>query len=77
MLHFRPSSPRFHDTVNPHLSLDIFLVAVAQPGVDSPTDIHLSQEDRVVGISGSVSFRMRRYLLGRRHDYDYDAYWGG
>ena len=55
MLHFKHFHPYSHDAVNLS-SLDISLVVVSQPSVDSPTDIHLSQERRVVGISGLTRF---------------------
>jgi len=58
MLHFKHSSPYSHDAVNLS-SLDISLVVVSHPSVDSPTDIHLSQEKRVVGISGLIRFLLR------------------
>jgi hypothetical protein len=49
MLHFKHSYPYSHDAVNLS-SLDISLVVLSHPSVDSPTDIHLSQKERVVGI---------------------------
>ena len=64
MLHFKPSFACFHDAVNLHLSLDILLVAVSQPSVDSPINIHLSQEKRVAGISGLTSFSTIQHLRG-------------
>ena len=55
MLHFERFSPYSHDAVNLS-SLGISLVVVSQPSVDSPIDIHLSQEKRVVGIPGLTRF---------------------
>jgi hypothetical protein len=59
MLHFKLSSPCFHDAVDLYLSLGIFLVVVAHPRVDSPINIHLSQEKRVVR-----NLRLDSILLG-------------
>ena len=48
MLHLKPFSPYFDDGVNLFptlfLFLDASLVVVSHPSVDSPIDIHLSQE---------------------------------
>ena len=49
MLHFKHSSPYSHDAVNLS-SLDISLVVVSHPSVDSPNGIRLSQEKRMVRI---------------------------
>jgi hypothetical protein len=49
MLHFEHSYPYSHGAVNLS-SLDISLVVLSNPSVDSPTDIHLSQKERVVRI---------------------------
>ncbi len=60
MLHFKPFSPLFHAGVNLFQTLFLFLAAslvvVSHLSVDSPIDIHLSQEKRVVGISGLIGF---------------------
>ena len=56
MLHFKLSSPCFHDAVDLYLSLGIFLVVVAHPRVDCPINIRLSQERRLAEISGLTRF---------------------
>ena len=73
MLHFKHFHPYSHDAVNLS-SLDISLVVLSHPSMDSPIDIHLSQEKRVAEISGLTGFSTRRCLLGKRHHNDYDVY---
>ena len=62
MLHFKHSYPYSHDAVNLS-SLDISLVVLSHPSVDSPTDIHFSQEKRVGRSPGLTGFSMGGYLL--------------